>query len=51
MTPVYLRRDLRPGQRVVGPALIAEEQTTTVVTAHYCAMIDARGYIVMTSDQ
>jgi N-methylhydantoinase A len=47
--PVYLRETLQPGARVSGPALIAEDQTTTVVTAHYDAAIDARGYIVLTS--
>jgi N-methylhydantoinase A len=46
--PVYLRETLQPGAQVGGPALIAEDQTTTVVTAHYDAAIDARGYIVLT---
>ncbi len=46
--PVYLRETLQPGERISGPALIAEDQTTTVVTAHYDAAIDARGYIVLT---
>ena len=30
---VYHRGDLRPGARLEGPALITEDQTTTVVTA------------------
>jgi N-methylhydantoinase A/oxoprolinase/acetone carboxylase beta subunit len=45
--PVYLRSDLRVGARVPGPALITEEQTTTVVTAGWQAAIDAHGSIVL----
>ena len=30
---------------VAGPALIAEDQTTTVVTAAFTAHVDARGYL------
>ena len=46
--PVYLRSDLSPGMKVEGPALITEDQTTTVVTAGYHAEINGHGYIVMT---
>lgn len=46
--PVFLRAALRPGDRINGPALITEDQTTTVVTSSYAASIDARGYIVLT---
>ena len=46
--PVFLRSDLEPGTRLDGPALITEDQTTTVVTSAYRAMIDGRGYIVLT---
>jgi len=46
--PVFLRSDLEPGTRLEGPALITEDQTTTVVTSAYRAMIDGRGYIVLT---
>lgn len=45
--PVFLREHLLPGQHIRGPALITEDQTTTVVTSSYDASIDARGYIVM----
>jgi len=45
--PVYLRELLEAGQRVSGPALIAEDQTTTVITSHYEASIDPSGYILM----
>jgi N-methylhydantoinase A len=46
--PVYLREQLNPGDRIAGPALIAEDQTTTVVTARYQAEIDGRRYIILT---
>jgi N-methylhydantoinase A len=42
---VYQREDLVPGMTLSGPALIMEEQTTTVVTAHFAAMINAAGHI------
>lgn len=45
---VFLREQLVPGDQISGPALITEDQTTTVLTSSYDAMIDARGYIVMT---
>jgi N-methylhydantoinase A len=45
--PVYPRECLRPGDRLTGPALITEDQTTTVVSSAYRAEVDARGYIVL----
>jgi len=45
--PVFLRAQLQPGDALDGPALITENQTTTVLTSNYRAAIDARGYIVM----
>ena len=50
-TPVYLREQLRPGDGIQGPALITEDQTTTVVTSNYLAVIDTRGHIVMTRQE
>lgn len=44
---VYLRETLHPGDRVQGPALITEDQTTTVVTSAWVAEIDKRGHIVL----
>ncbi len=46
--PVFQRGELNPGNRISGPALITEDQTTTVVTSLFDAEIDARRYIVMT---
>lgn len=48
MVPVYLREALLPGSQLEGPALITEDQTTTVVTTSYRADIDQRSYIVLT---
>jgi N-methylhydantoinase A/oxoprolinase/acetone carboxylase beta subunit len=45
--PVYLRSDLAAGARVAGPALITEDQTTTVVAGGWEAAIDAHGSIVL----
>ena len=46
--PVYLRSDLVPGAHITGPALITEDQTTTVITSSFDATIDSRRYIVLT---
>ena len=45
--PVYPRAGLAPGMRLPGPALIPEEQTTTVVGEGFDARIDGRGNIVL----
>jgi len=45
--PVYWRPDLAPGARLSGPALIAEDETTTFVTAAFDAAINAHGCIVL----
>jgi N-methylhydantoinase A len=48
---VYARTDLGPGSRVPGPAVIMENETTTIVLAGYVARIDSIGNIVMTFDR
>ena len=45
--PVYDRRTLPRGARLAGPALIAEDETSTLVGAGWTARIDGLGYIVM----
>jgi N-methylhydantoinase A len=45
--PVHRRERLRPGMRVRGPALIAEDATSTFVSAIFDARIDAAGCIIM----
>lgn len=46
--PVFRREALAPGVCIEGPALIAEDQTTTVVTSAFDAGVDAHGHIVLT---
>ncbi|MEM1197782.1 MAG: hydantoinase B/oxoprolinase family protein [Pseudomonadota bacterium] len=45
---VYQRANLKAGQTLKGPALIAEPQTTTYIPATFDAEIDGAGSIVMT---
>jgi N-methylhydantoinase A len=45
---VYARTDLAPGATVPGPALIVEDQTTTVVSSAFEASVNSLGYIVLT---
>ena len=44
---VYERTQLAAGAVIKGPALIAEDQTTTVVTADFDAHINSLGYLVL----
>jgi N-methylhydantoinase A len=43
--PVYRRADLGPGAQIAGPALIVEDETSTVVSPAFDAAIDGYGYI------
>lgn len=45
--PNYRREDLQAGDHIKGPALIAEAQTTSLVSPGYEALIDRAGNIVM----
>jgi N-methylhydantoinase A len=42
---IHERRQLKPGARIPGPAVIIEDETSTVVTGLFTARIDAFGYI------
>lgn len=46
---VYDRQFLAPGATLAGPAVIAEAETTTVVTSSFNAMIDVTGAIRLTA--
>jgi N-methylhydantoinase A len=48
---VYLRGELAPETTIRGPALITEEQTTTVVPAAWQAEVDGRGGILLTRQE
>jgi N-methylhydantoinase A len=45
--PLYRRERMEAGMWVPGPAIIAEDETSTFVTASFDARIDAAGCIVM----
>ncbi|HRX36829.1 MAG TPA: hydantoinase/oxoprolinase family protein, partial [Aestuariivirga sp.] len=45
--PVYWRFDMTPGAAIKGPAIIAEDETSTIVGAHFKASINSLGYIVL----
>jgi N-methylhydantoinase A len=45
--PVYWRFDMAAGTTLKGPAIIAENETSTIVGANFRARINSLGYIVM----
>src|SRR3954467_11052024 len=45
--PLYRRQDLAPGQRIDGPAIIAEANATTVVEAEWRASVTALDHLVL----
>ena len=46
--PIYWRGDLAPGAKIAGPAVIAEDDTATVVSRLFEAQVDKFGYIALT---
>ncbi len=44
---VYSRTELRPGMEIKGPALIIEDETTTLISSAFDAQINSAGYIVL----
>ena len=47
MVPVYWRFDMKPGAALKGPAIIAEDETSTIVGANFKAKINSLGYIIL----
>jgi N-methylhydantoinase A len=45
---VYDRAVLAPGAQIVGPAIIAEDETSTLVGLGWCATVNGLGYIELT---
>lgn len=45
--PVYWRFDMKPGSAIKGPAIIAENETSTIVGANFKASVNSLGYIVL----
>jgi N-methylhydantoinase A len=48
---LYRRRDLRPGARIRGPAVVIEDETSTVVSPTFDAVVNGFGYIEMIRKQ
>jgi len=46
-TAVYLRRSFAPGHRIPGPAIIAEDNATTIVEAGWQAEVTAYNHLVL----
>lgn len=47
-TPVFLREQMRPGDKVKGPAIIAEQNSTSIVEPGWQAEITALDHMLMT---
>jgi N-methylhydantoinase A len=45
--PLYARADLAPGMRIAGPAVIAEDATSTYLTAAFDVRVAANGYLFL----
>jgi 5-oxoprolinase (ATP-hydrolysing) len=45
--PVYVRDDLRPGDRIDGPAVIGEKNATTVIEPGWEATLTVRNHLVL----
>jgi N-methylhydantoinase A len=45
--PIYWRNDLTPGAKIAGPAVIAEDDTSTVISPSFEAHLDTFGYIAL----
>jgi 5-oxoprolinase (ATP-hydrolysing) len=45
--PLYARESLRPGDRIAGPAVIAEQNATTVVEPGWQATLTGRDHLVL----
>ena len=45
--PLYWRPDLAPGTRFEGPAIVAEDETSTFVTRRFAARVAANRYLVV----
>ncbi|MGN8646505.1 hydantoinase/oxoprolinase family protein [Gracilibacillus sp. HCP3S3_G5_1] len=46
-TPIYYRNKLKHTQEVIGPAIIAQDDTTTVVLNEWKAKVDQYGHVIL----
>ena len=44
---VYRRKNLSIGSKIIGPAIIEEDQTTTLIPKNFTAQINGYGYLVI----
>ncbi len=49
--PLYRRESLKPGMRLEGPAILAEDETSTFVSSSFDAVINSANYIVLERKQ
>jgi 5-oxoprolinase (ATP-hydrolysing) len=47
VTPVFIREHLKPGARIPGPAIIAEQNATTVVEPEWEAQVTPQDHLVL----
>ncbi len=47
---VFFRTTLLPGRRITGPAIIAEDETSTLVSSGWSAVLDKSGYLLLDKD-
>ena len=47
---VYNRASLAPGVQIAGPAIIAEDETSTLVSRGWSAIVNGFGYIELTQE-
>ncbi|HEY2969806.1 MAG TPA: hydantoinase B/oxoprolinase family protein, partial [Casimicrobiaceae bacterium] len=45
--PVYARSELRPGDRISGPAVVAEQNATTVIEPDWAATLTAHDHLLL----
>ena len=45
---LYRRTDLRAGDRFAGPAVVAQDDTTTCIPAGFAGRVDAMGNLLLT---
>jgi N-methylhydantoinase A len=48
--PVYERASLSPGVHIAGPAIVAEDETSTLVGRGWNATVNGLGYIELTQE-
>ncbi len=46
-SPLYLREELLPGQRIIGPAIVAEQTGTVVVEEDWSAETNLLGHLIL----